>query len=183
MIISQAWASAAEHAGDHNIFQDPTFWVAIAFCITIAAITKLAGKSISAALQDRADKIASQLNEATKLRAEAQALLAEYTVRHEKMGQTTQNALKEAEEKAQIIKENIQKDFEEKLKNREEATEIRLNRAAEEASEEVRTLAITIAMQAVEKLLNEKLSDEEGQRLIDEAISSLPELFSKKNVA
>ena len=183
MIISQALASTAEHAGEHNIFQDPTFWVAVAFFITIAALVKLAGKAISGALQDRADRISAQLNEAAKLRAEAQLLLAEYADRHEKMEKTKQEALKEAEEKAQKMKENLQKDFEEKLRKREESTELRLNRAMEEASEEVRSLAITIAMQTVEKILSDKLSGEEGQRLINEAIDSLPEIFKKENAA
>lgn len=183
MIISQALAAATEHAADHNMFQDPTFWVGVAFCITIAVLTKLAGKTISAMLQARADNIASKLEEAAKLRAEAEKLLSEYTVRHEQMGQTTQAALKEAEEKAQKLKENIQKDFEEKLKNREEAAHQRLDRAAEEATEEVRNLAAAIAMQAVERLLSEKLSGEAGQQLINQAIDSLPELFSKENAA
>lgn len=183
MIISQAFASTAAHAGEHNMFQDPTFWVGIAFCITVLTIIKLAGKTISSLLQARADKIAARLDEAARLRVEAEALLAEYTVRHEKMGQTTQEALKEASEKAETLKENIQKDFEAKLKNREEAAHLRLNRAAEEASEEVRSLAVTIAMQTVEQILTEKLSGNAGQQLIDQAIDSLPELFSKENAA
>ncbi|MBO4644834.1 MAG: hypothetical protein J5716_09540 [Alphaproteobacteria bacterium] len=183
MIISQALASTGEHAGEHNMFQDPTFWVGIAFCITVLAIIKLAGKTISGVLQARADKIASKLEESAKLRAEAEQLLAEYTTRHATIEQTTKNALAEAEAKAQKLKENIQKEFEEKLKNREEAAYQRLDRAGEEASEEVRNLAVTIAMQAVEQLLSEKLSQEDGQRLIDNAIDSLPQLFSKETAA
>lgn len=183
MIISQAFASTAGHAGEHNMFQDPTFWVGVAFCITLFTLIKLAGKTISALLQARADKIAARLDEASKLRVEAEALLAEYTTRYEKISQTTQDALKEAEEKAQKLKENIRNDFEEKLKKREEATETRLNRAAEEASEEIRAMAVTIAMQTVEKILSEKLSGDDGQRLINEAIDKLPELFSKDYAA
>ena len=112
--------------------------------------------------------------------AQAEQLLAEYTDRHEKMEQTTRSALKEAEEKAEKLKQEIQKDFEQKLKNRETAAEQRLNRAAEEASEEVRNKAVAIAMQAVEQILTEKLSGEEGQKLIDEAIDALPGLFNER---
>lgn len=183
MIISQALAAATEHAGEHSIFQDPTFWVGIAFCITVLAIIKLAGKTISDILQSRTDKIASKLEEASKLHEEAERLLAEYTTRHATIGQTTKQALAEAELKAQNLKENIQKEFEEKLKNREEVACQRLDRAGEEALEEVRNLAVEIAMQTVERLLSEKLSEEEGQKLIDEAIDSLPQLFSKENAA
>ena len=183
MIISQALASTAEHAGEHSMLQDPTFWVGIAFCITVLTLIKLAGKTISDALQTRADKIAAKLEESAKLRAEAEHLLEEYSTRHATIEQTAKEALTEAEEKARKLKENIQKEFEEKLKNREEAAYQRLNRAGEEASEEVRNLAVTIAMQTVEQLLSEKLSQEEGQRLINEAIDSLPQLFSKETAA
>lgn len=180
MIISPAFASTTTtHAAEHNLFQDPTFWVGIAFCLTIIALIKLAGKAISSLLQARADGIAAKLNEATQLRRQAEQLLAEYTDRHEKMEQTTQDALKEAEEKAACLKAEIQKEFEQKLKNREAAAEQRLNRAAEEASEEIRNKAIAIAMKAVEQILAEKLSGEAGQKLIDEAIDALPELFDK----
>jgi F-type H+-transporting ATPase subunit b len=183
MIISQALAATAGHAGEHSVFQDPTFWVGIAFCITVFTIFKLAGKTISALLQARADKIAFKLEETSKLRAEAERLLAEYAVKHAKIGQTTQDALEEAVAKAQNLKENIQNDFEEKLKNREEAAYQRLDRAREEASEEIRNLAVSIAMRTVERILSEKLSGEDGQRLINEAIDSLPELFSKETAA
>lgn len=183
MIISQAFASATAHSGEHNMFQDPTFWVGIAFCITVLCLIKLAGKTIGGVLQTRAEKIASRLDEVAKLRAEAEALLAEYTVRHEKLEQTTQDALKEAEKNAQQLKENIKKEIEDKLKRREETAYQRLDRATEEASEEVRDLAVTIAMQVVEQILSEKLSGEEGQRLIENAINSLPVLFSKENAA
>ncbi len=181
MIISPAFASTTTaHAAEHNLFQDPTFWVGIAFCLTIIALIKLAGKAVSSLLQARADGIASKLDEASQLRRQAEQLLAEYTDRHEKMEQTTCSALKEAEEKAEKLKQEIQKDFEQKLKNRETAAEQRLNRAAEEASEEVRNKAVAIAMQAVEQILTEKLSGEEGQKLIDEAIDALPGLFNER---
>ena len=183
MIISQAFASTTAHAAEHNMFQDPTFWVGIAFCITVLSLIKLAGKAISGVLQARSDKIASRLEEASKLHTEAEALLAEYKSRHEKMEQTTQETLSNAEKSAQQLKENIQKEFEEKLKYREETACQRLDRAAEEASGEVRDLAVTIAMQAVEKILSEKLSGEDGQRLIEKAIDSLPELFSGNDAA
>ena len=183
MIISQAFAAATEHAGEHSMLQDPTFWVGVAFCITVLAIIKLAGKTITDGLQARADKIASKLEETARLRVEAEKLLAEYSTRHATIEQTTKEALAEAEAKAQKLKENIQTEFEEKLKNRENAAYQRLDRASEEASEEVRNLAVKIAMQTVEQLLSEKLSQEEGQRLINEAIDSLPQLFSKETAA
>lgn len=179
MIISQAFAATA-HAGEHSVFQDPTFWVAIAFFITVFMLIKLAGKAISGALQARADKIAARLEEAEKLRIEAEVLLAEYTARYEELEQTAKDALEQADEKARKMKENLQQEFEEKLKKKQDAAEARLSRAADEASEEVRELAIKIASEAVERILAEKLSGDAGQKMIDDAIEALPAVFSKQ---
>ncbi len=66
MIISPAFAAETASAAHHgSLFQDPTFWVGLAFCLTVALLVKLAGKSISAALLARADTNARQLNDAS----------------------------------------------------------------------------------------------------------------------
>ena len=178
MIISAALASTeAAHGTDHSIFQDPTFWVGVAFCLTVIVLTKLCGKAISNMLQARADGIAFKLDEASKLRRQAEDLLKDYTDRHAKMASTTEEALKSAKVQAEQLKESIVKDFEQKLKNREEAAEKRLTQAAAEATEEVRNKAIAIALRTTEEILSEKLTGEAGQTLIEQAIDTLPELF------
>ena len=180
MIISSAFAATSTHTAEHSLFQDPTFWVGVAFCLTVVVLIKLCGKTVSSLLQARADKIASQLDEAAKLRRQAEELLNDYTVRHNTIEQTTRDAPKEAEERAEKLKEEIQKDFEQKLKTREIAAEQRLNRAAQEASQEVRDKAIALALQISEQILSEKLSGEAGQKLINDAIDALPELFNER---
>ncbi len=182
MIISTAFAATEGHVAEHNMFQDPTFWVGVAFCITVIALVKLCGKAISSYLQSRGDKIASQIDEASSLRKQAEQLLAEYREKQANMKQTTEAALKEAEEKAQTLKANIQSDFEQKLQNREALALQRLEQATKEASEEIRSTAISLSMRTVEQILSEKLKTQDGQRLIDEAIDSLPELFKEHRI-
>lgn len=181
MIISAALASTTTtHSTEHSLFQDPTFWVGVAFCITVFALVKLAGKAVSAMLQSRADKIAKQLNEAADLHKQAQKLLDDYKTQQSGAEQTARDALAQAEENAKKFKETLLSDFENKLKNRETAAEQRLDRAAREATDEIRAQAADVAMKTVEKLLTEKLTGEAGQKLIDDAIDSLPELFKDR---
>lgn len=181
MIISAALASTTTaHSAEHSLFQDPTFWVGVAFCITVFALVKLAGKAVSAMLQSRADKIAKQLDEAADLHKQAQKLLDGYKAQQAGAEQTAREALTQAEENAQKFKETLLSDFENKLKSRETAAQQRLDRAAREATDEIRTLAADVAMKTVEKLLTEKLTGEAGQNLIDDAIDSLPELFKDR---
>ncbi|MEK9930755.1 MAG: F0F1 ATP synthase subunit B, partial [Rhodospirillaceae bacterium] len=56
----------------------PEFWVAVGFLILLAVLVKPAKKMIITSLDSRADKIRSSLDEAEKLREEAQHLLADY---------------------------------------------------------------------------------------------------------
>ncbi|MBU2531864.1 MAG: ATP F0F1 synthase subunit B, partial [Alphaproteobacteria bacterium] len=69
---------AATGAGT-SIFATPEFWVAIAFIMFIGVllyygVPRLIGK----ALDDRADAIKKNIDDARKMREEAQALLSEY---------------------------------------------------------------------------------------------------------
>ena len=59
-------------------WNDPTLWVAVGFFIFVAAVFKVAKKTITGALDGRAEDIRNSLDQAAGLREEAQQLLAEY---------------------------------------------------------------------------------------------------------
>ena len=61
-----------------QFLNDPTFWVMIAFVIFVGALARPISGAITAGLDKRADKIHAELEEAEKLREEAQDLLASY---------------------------------------------------------------------------------------------------------
>ena len=74
-------------------FHNPTFWVAVAVILFfVLLIYKGVFKALGNALDNRAEKIRTELDEAKRLREEAQALLASY-----------QRKQKEAEEQAEQI--------------------------------------------------------------------------------
>ena len=60
------------------MLEDPTFWTAVAFVIVVALLAKPIYKAVTSGLDGRADRIRSQLDEAQRLRDEAQELLADY---------------------------------------------------------------------------------------------------------
>ena len=60
------------------MFQDPTFWVAIAFVVFVIAVFRPIRKALTGALDKRADNIRQELDDAQALREEAQKTLAEY---------------------------------------------------------------------------------------------------------
>ena len=60
------------------IFTDPTFWVAVAFVVFAALVFKPIRQAIAGALDDKIALIRGEVEEAQRLREEAQATLASY---------------------------------------------------------------------------------------------------------
>lgn len=181
MIISAAFAAEqAAHAAHGSIFQDPTFWVGLAFCLTVLVLAKPVGRFLSDALQARSDGIAEKLNEAKKLRDEAQALLAEYRKKHQEVRLESEALLQKAKDNAESIRAQAQEALEKDLKKREELALNRLAGAKAQAMDEVRDLAVEIALKTTEKILKQELSGEKGKELILEQIDALPALLSKE---
>lgn len=183
MIVSAAMAAeqAAHVAAHKSIWQDPTFWVGLAFCLTVVVLAKPLGKFLGNALQARSDAIAAKLEEAKRLREEAHALLLEYQ-------QKQQEAQKEADALLQKTKDNAEKmrseacdAFEKELEKRESLAMARLENAKNQAMEEVRNLAIDIALKTTEKILINELDGEQGKKFILDQIDALPDLLSKQN--
>ena len=72
-----------------EIFMEAEFWVLVAFVIAISFLVYKAKGAITGSLDARAAKIKAELDEAQKLRDEAQARLAEFQLKQ-------RDALKEA---------------------------------------------------------------------------------------
>lgn len=63
----------------HEVFyQSAEFWVGMAFVLVVVGLAKPLGKTIKSLLIKRRDNIQNQLDEAQKLRDDAQLLLAQY---------------------------------------------------------------------------------------------------------
>jgi hypothetical protein len=73
-----------------NLLADVHFWEAVAFFLAVALVWKKASAAINAALDQRAAKIREELDQARRLREEAQQTLANYQRKQ-------RDALKEAE--------------------------------------------------------------------------------------
>src|SRR3546814_15389734 len=73
------------------MLNDPTFWVAVAFVVFAGLMIWKARQPVLKGLDARAERIRAELDEAQRLREEAQKALAEYTRKQ-------RDAAKEAED-------------------------------------------------------------------------------------
>lgn len=157
------------------MFQDPTFWVAVAFVITVAAVFKPIARTFSKLLDDRILRIRQQLDEAQELREEAQKVLAEYKrMQRDAVGEA-ERILVQAKQEAQHLREQAERDLEAQLARREKLALEKIEQAEANALQEVRDRTVDIAIAASAKLLADKIDESKAESLIDDAIKELPD--------
>ena len=172
-------AHAASGAGaEGSFYTDPTFWVALAFITLIGFVAKPVGRMLATALDDRAETIKAQLDEAEKLREEAQQLLASYKRKQQEAEEEAAKILQRAKDEAARLEAKSKDDLANALTRREAAAKARIAQAEATAIKEVQALATSVAISAAEQLMADKISAQKANAMIDAAISELPKQLS-----
>ncbi len=168
--------TAAETAGAQAeaFWVAPEFWVAIAFVILVALAGRKVMRTITAGLDARADAIRHRVEEAERLRDEAQEVLASYQRKQNEAAQEAEQLLERAQQEAERLTERSVQDLERSLKRREQLAMERIAQAESSALDEVRGAAIDVALEATRRILAEKLSEKQADALIDDAIKGIP---------
>jgi F-type H+-transporting ATPase subunit b len=150
------------------------FWVGVSFFafLLILAYYKVPGL-IAKALDERAAAIRKELDEARRLREEAQNLLADYQKRHRNAGQEADAIIEQARHEAQLYAQETRSALAETLERRTKQAEEKIARAEAQALDDVRNAAVDMAIAAAEKVLREKAAGAAGAALIDDTIRNL----------
>lgn len=172
MFISTAYAADAAHSV--STFEDPSFWVAVAFLMFIGLMVylKIPGK-LTGALDARADRIRDELEEAKRLREEAQALYADYQRKAEEAQRDAEAIVAHAREESARLAERMRADLEAALERRKVQAEQKIAQAEQQAIDDVRNRAVDIATVAAATLLKEQMQGDAGTALIDGSIGDI----------
>ncbi|MEZ5810695.1 MAG: F0F1 ATP synthase subunit B [Rhizobiaceae bacterium] len=154
-------------------------WALVALIIFLGVVLyfkvpAMVGKS----LDDRADKIRNELEEARKLREDAQQLLAEYQRRRKEAEKEASDMVAAARHEADIIVADAKQKTEDYVARRTALAEQKIAQAERDAVNEVRSDAVEIAVAAAGRLLEAKIDDKAADALFK---SSLAEVKSRLN--
>lgn len=153
---------------------DPSFWVAVCVILFFALLFwKGAHKALGGALDERAEKIKTELEQAQKLREDAQILLASFQRRAKEAEEQAEDIVKNARRDAELMAAQTRKDLTERLERRAAMAEAKIATAEAQALAEVRARAVDIAVAAAENLLRDNLKAGDHTRLVGEGISQL----------
>jgi len=153
---------------------DPVFWVMIAFVGFVALLIYYRVPGIvGKALDDRATAIRADLDEARRLRDEAQALLADYQRRSREAEEETKTILEQAKREGEALAAETRKNLQESVERRTKLAEEKIERAEAQALSDVRTAAVESAIAAAEKILKSRVAGATADTLIENGIRDL----------
>ena len=152
----------------------PTGVVALALVIFLALVWWKGRDAILGMLDKRSDEIRNQLDEARRLREEAEAMYADIAKKQQEAAETAANMIAEAKAQASRIERESEAALENTVARRREQAMEKIAQAEAEAVREVRSKAVDIAMEATRKVLAEDMAGASGQAAIDAAIEELP---------
>lgn len=157
------------------MLRDPTFWVAVAFVAFVAGAVWKGRAPIAGMLDARIDAIRAEIDEARRLREEAQATLASYQRRlRDAIGEAEQivaRARDQADRSARQAAEALEAAL---ARRREQAIE-GIAQAEAAAIKQVRDTTIEVALAAAREVLRARLTGARADALIDAAIADLPD--------
>lgn len=157
-----------------DILKNPAFWVGLCFFVFLALlIYKKVPSMIADSLDKRAEAIRNELEEAKRLREEAQAILADYQRKQRDAEKEADEIIRLAKQEAEALAVETREKMAESLERRTRLAEEKIARAEEQAMGEVRATAIDVAISAAEQIIGKKMTPTASAALVDQSIKGL----------
>lgn len=156
-----------------GLLHDTHFWVLAATVIFALVAFRMGKKPLLAMLDARTTRIRQDMEEAARLKKEAQEMLVEAQKKNRDAVQTAQKIIDDAKDAAARMQKDASLKLEDGLKRREAQLLDRIARAESAAVQELRQKAADLAVHAAEELLRDALP-KRGAQLVDDAIAHLP---------
>jgi F-type H+-transporting ATPase subunit b len=172
--VADHGAEAAEHAGPNLFGAGPTFIVAASMgVLVLIALYLKVPKMLTSGLDAGITEIKKQLEEAKSLRAEAEALRAEYASKIANAEKDAAAMLEHARHEADAIVAKAEADTTMVIARREKMAEDKIAAAERGAVDELRARAAQAAAAAAGKLIAAKHGAEADKALVDQAIAGI----------
>ena len=144
--------------------QNAEFWIAIALVVFLFILWRVKVPGLAAkALDDAGAKVQAQLDEAKRLREEAQALLEDVKRRKVETEAAAEEMMRSAQEDVTRLRQEAAVRLGEDVKRRAQLAERKIALAEAQAANEVKSAAADLAAQVAEGILASRLAANQGR--------------------
>lgn len=157
-----------------ELFYDPEVWVAIAFVALLIVFGYVgAYKKVAIALDHRAERISTELDEARRLKDEAAKLLADYKARHASAEREAQDIVTAARVEAERVAAEAKTKMEDFVARRTKTAEGKIALAEAQAIADVRAAAANAAVAAASTIMSQSVKGEVANDLVSKGINEV----------
>jgi F-type H+-transporting ATPase subunit b len=157
----------------------PEAWVAICFICFLGLLGYLGvHRKLFDALDARQTRIRTELDEAVRLREEAQALLAEFERKGLATEQEAEAIIASAKAEAERLVGEAKQRMEDFVARRTKMAEAKIAQAEAQALADVRSAAADAAVSAAEKILSVAAKGEVAEQLLARGIEDVKQKFN-----
>ena len=135
-VLDAGKTAMQSHLAAEPFYLEVHFWVGVAFVLAMLVLLKPAYKFIKAALQRRVDRVINDIDEAMKLRDDAQALLAEYERKFVNVDEEVADIIHKGSQSLQRMQQSETAQMKIELQNKEKEAARRIKSATEKAKNE-----------------------------------------------
>ena len=158
---------------------DAEFFVALGFVLFVMLLGYLGVHTkLASALDARIDKIKNELAEASRLRAEAQALMRSFAAKTAEAEAQALAIVAQAKAEAEAMSKEAEQRIEEYVARRTKQAEDKIAQAEAQAAADVRAAAVDAAISASEKVLKSSASGPNGAAFIEQGIANVKALMN-----
>jgi F-type H+-transporting ATPase subunit b len=157
-----------------HLLADPETWVAVAFVILMGLFAYLGvHRTLLKALDNRSERIRSELAEAKRLKEEAAKVLADYKTRRASAEREAEEIVTSAKAEAERIAAEAKAKMEDFVARRTKSAESKIALAEAQALADVRAAAADAAVQAAATVLSQSVKGSLGQDLVAKGIAEV----------
>lgn len=157
-----------------SLIYNATFMVGVSFVLFLALLWYLGvHKFLAQKLDERADTIRKELEEARRLREEAQELFAEFERKQKEVEGQAEEIIAHAKIEAEQAAERAKADIAGSIERRLKAADEQIAMAEANAVTEVKNRAVTVAIAAAAEVLSKRIGAAEDAVLVEAAIKDV----------
>lgn len=152
----------------------PELWVFVSFVLFVALLVYYGiPNKLVKALDDRADRIRADLDEARRLREEAQGILADYQRKRRDAEQEAEDIVAMARRESEFYAQEQRKALTESLQRRLKLAEEKIARAEEQAIHDIRSKSVDVAIAAAGTVIARQLEGKTAESLVEKSVRDI----------
>ena len=163
---------------DFSTLNDATLWVGISFILFVLLVLRPLTSIFSKNIDLRISTLKKEIDEAKRLKIEAENMLNEHKEKEKKNTQYIEELKSQTKKETKDIEEKIKKEIELAITRKEANYELIVRQMESNLKEKLQNEIMTKTLKFTQSRIEKNISEKHNNDFIDESLKKLPKQFS-----